>query len=146
MAYSARLSEVEPIIGAVRTSGSTGSWYTDAIDLSTVRRARFLVIVPTLSGGATVDFGVQTSATSGGAYAALSGASITQETTGNKVFDIEVSTEAVVNASGNQYMKGYLKVGTATASPLVVCYGAETPFKPASDTATGAQAANVYYA
>jgi hypothetical protein len=148
MGYTQRITETEPLVGTVITTGSIGSWYTDAISLSSDsgRRFRFLVNVPTLSGGAKVDFNVQTAATSGGTYTALSGCSIAQEGTGGKLFQIEVSTEYLVNAvSTAKYMKGYLIVTSASANPSVSCYGADAAHLPTTDTGTGVQTPNTVY-
>src|SRR5215469_2754003 len=106
--YGVRITEQSELNGCSITPATLASSYTDAVDLSRARRWLAELAVPTLSGGSTVNFGLYWSATSGGTYVAVTGTSITAETTGNKVFQIETTTDAFTNfASGAKWMKGY---------------------------------------
>lgn len=145
-----RFTESMPIAGAVAATSTIGSWFTDAVPLSGEqgRRFRALVMVPTLTNSATVDFSLYWSATSGGTYAQLAGSSIATESTGNKLFEVEFTTDGVLNTQSTaQFVKGYLKMnaGASTATPSVIIEGKDAAHKPTTDNASIAQTALQVY-
>jgi hypothetical protein len=142
--YGALITEQSELNGCSITPATLASSYTDAIDLSRARRWLTELVVPTLSSS-TVNFGLYWSATSSGTYVAVTGTSITAETTGNKVFQIETTTDAITNfASGAKWMKGYTLVTTGSAGNVgCTVRGFTLRFAPGSDQATLAQAPKV---
>jgi hypothetical protein len=121
-----KMGERLPIVGQISpASYSAGTQLTAAIDMANVRRVAFIVQTGVLGASATVDFKVTGSTTSGGAYADVTGRSITQivKATGdNKLALLEVSAEQVA-AQGWRYIKGSLTVGTAASIVGVIALG-----------------------
>ncbi len=135
------LVEASELSGASVTPATLASSYTDAVDLSRCRRFIAELIVPTLAGGSVVNFGLYGSASSTGTYVAITGSAITQETTGNKVFQIEITTDAVTQFnSAYRWMKGYTLCTTASAGNVACTIRGFYPhYKPGVDKAAAAQ-------
>src|SRR3954454_6551575 len=82
-ALSIAAAELDPVSQAAATVTSGG------VDMSKFERVMFVVMVGAVTTG-TVDAKLQESATSGGTYTDISGASITQITTSNKIATLEI--------------------------------------------------------
>lgn len=127
MSYATqKMGERLPIIGSIAPAAqSTGTTTTGVIDMANVRRVLFIVQTGILGTGATVDFKVTGSATSGGSYADVTGRALTQivKATGdNKIALLEVTAEQV-GAQGFRFIRGSLAVGTAASIVGVVALG-----------------------
>ena len=115
--YSERITERIAVQDYIKSqAGTAGTYLTGAVAISTGRRFLLIVNAGDLGASATVDAEIDWSATSGGTYAKMGTSSITQVTaTGDAVYLIEVSAEAVMNAHPTAaFLKG--KVVTATAA------------------------------
>lgn len=141
-AASERLTEVLNEEASILIATATiGSEFTAAIALANGVKHIFVIAVPTLSGGATVDFGVYWCATSGGSYASLgTGYAITTDSTGGKVHLVEVDTTQIIQSQSTAlYIKGYLQQKVAASAPTVTAFAGVVPFAPVTmaDTASG---------
>lgn len=144
MSYSNRVVEGSTLEGSIVTTGATGTFTSNAIDLSVARRHLVQWSVPTLAGGATVTGSVLWCATTGGSYTAITGSGFATESTGGKVFVSELTNEAIVQLQPTaKFIKVQIVVATAAASASATCRGFIPSFLPTTDTATGAQAPNV---
>ena len=77
---------------------------------------------------------MQACATSGGSYADVTGAAITQITTGTEtIVFLEVRAETLQALGVGPYVKGVLTIGTAVCVAGVICYGGANRHDPASD-------------
>lgn len=139
------LSELVSVVGTVDPDAITaGTHNTDVIDMSVHRRVMFVVAVGDLGSSATADFKVLECATSGGTYTLLTGKSITQLTQAGTDSD----KQAIVNVSseeltaGYRYIKGSLRVGTATSDAGVIAL-ADTIFSDAVTTTAYGDLASV---
>ena len=97
--------------------------------MSKFERVMFVVMVGAVTTG-TVDAKLQESATSGGTYTDISGASITQITTSNKIATLEI--KATQLSAGKQFVRLSLTVGTAATLIAVLPIAGEARQKPAS--------------
>jgi len=118
------MSEYLAIVATIDPDAyATGTQLSDAIDMSVHQRVMFIVEAGALGASATLDFYVMESATSGGTYTRVSGKNITQLTQAGTDSD----KQAVVNVSadelstGMRYLKGSLRVGTATSDCGAPC-------------------------
>lgn len=120
------ISEAVSVVATVDPDAyATGTQLSDVIDMSLIRRVAFIVQAGTLGSSATLDFYVMECATSGGTYTRLSGKSITQLTQAGTDSDkqaiVNVSAEELT--SGYRYIKGSLRIGTATSDAAVIALG-----------------------
>lgn len=111
-----------------------------AIDMSKWSRILVIVQAGDLGASATLDVKLTASATSGGSYADISGAAITQltqaGTDSNKTVVLELKAESM--PAGKRYVKVSLTVATATSDCGAVVIGV-SKYKPVTgfDLATG---------
>ncbi len=133
--YNQNITEGLSQLGSIPpASQSVAAHSTAAIGLKNSRRLLFAIHVGAISGGATVDFKVQACATSGGSYADVAGAAITQITSGAEtIVFLEVKAESLQSLGVGPYVKGVLTVGTAVCVAGVICYGGSNRYDPASD-------------
>jgi hypothetical protein len=135
------LVESSELEGFSVTPATVAATYTDPVNLERCRRFIAELCVPTLSGGAVVNFALYGAITSGGTYTLITGTSITAESAGNKVFQIEITTDAVTQFnSAYQWLKGYTKVTTASAGNVsALIRGFYPKYLPGADQAAAAQ-------
>ena len=122
-ALSIAATELDPVSQGAATVTSGG------VDMSKFERVMFVVMVGAVTTG-TVDAKLQESATSGGTYTDISGASITQITTSNKIATLEI--KATQLSAGKQFVRLSLTVGTAATLIAVLPLAGEARQKPAS--------------
>src|SRR5947209_12267700 len=103
-ALSIAAAELDPV------SQGAATVTTGGVDMSKFERVMFVVMVGAVTTG-TVDAKLQESATSGGTYTDISGASITQITTSNKIATLEI--KATQLSAGKAFVRLSLTVGTA---------------------------------
>jgi hypothetical protein len=85
-------------------------------------KAVWTVLAGTLGTNATVDFKVQDCDTSGGTFADITGAAITQLTqAGTDESDTAVDLEHEIKP-GRPFLKGILTIGTATSDAGATCH------------------------
>ena len=140
------LSECLAIVGTVDPDAyATGTQLTDAIDMSVHRQVMFIVEAGTLGSSATIDFYVMECATSGGTYTRLSGKNITQLTQAGTDSDKQaiVNVRAEELTAGYRYLKGSLRVGTATSDAGVMALASKTRFSDAVTTTSYGDLASV---
>ena len=103
------------------------------IDMSKVRRLIVFVMTGVMGTSGTVDAKLRASKTSGGTYADIPGASITQITANNKVASIEVRDDELVSLVGNgyRYVELSLTVGTAASQVAALALGGNAEQDPA---------------
>lgn len=122
IAYAARLAPASVGVGTA-TLGP--------VQLAQTKKALFILSLGAFGGSATVDAKVQTSATSGGTYADVSGGAITQQTATGLVL-IEVRAETLSNLDHNQWVRVLVTVGTAAVFVSGEVLLAPTDYSPAS--------------
>jgi hypothetical protein len=133
------LSEELAIVGTIDPDAyAANSYETDVIALENGRRVVFVVMAGDLGSSATLDFKVQGATSSGGSYADISGASITQLTQAGSDSDkqvvLEISNEYIENLGlGYTHIKGVMTVGTATSDCGAIALQGRLRYKPASD-------------
>tara|TARA_R100001086_G_scaffold173598_1_gene95150 strand:+ start:130 stop:519 length:390 start_codon:yes stop_codon:yes gene_type:complete len=103
-------------------SKSAGSTTSSAIDLTGYSKAALLVSVGVISSSGTVDCKVQSSATSGGSYADITGAAITQMTQAGGDSDDTVQVDFEI-PNGQPFVKTVLVNATAAAIQSVHIIG-----------------------
>ena len=103
-------------------SKSAGATSSAAIDLTGYSKAALVVTVGVIASSGTVDCKVQASATSGGSYADITGAAITQmtEAGGDSGSTVIVDFE---NPNGKPFVKTVLTNATAAAVQGVLVIG-----------------------
>ena len=141
--YSNRIGETHNLVSTIQTKNGVGSYYGDAISLDSEIGRRFIAYVNegTIGSSGTVDFEFQWSATSGGTYATITGAKMTQDATGGKTFSVEVSTEAIIALFPTaKYMKPYLKTLVAATPTAVTVIATEMAHPPCTNSAANAGA------
>ncbi len=133
--YSERVTEGTERNGVAITPATVAHSKTEAIDLSRARRWLMQVVVPTLSGGATVNVALGWSATSNGTFVTITGATIPAETVGNDVLTVELTTDSVTNfAPTAKWMQGYIHATVASAGNVsAVVTGYQLRFLPGTD-------------
>jgi hypothetical protein len=146
--YTERMSEAIsiPAAGIHTASQTTGSspYDTAAIGIAKVRRVLFIVDVGTVGASGTVDFKARWCATSGGTYADITGASITQIVASTAYAILEVAVETVVNLNPTaQFIKGRLTIGTAASQVAVIPLVEFARYEPASGLNDGTVATPV---
>jgi hypothetical protein len=108
-----RLSDKIKIVNAVvPTVGSAGAMTATVVDGTGYDRCMFVLTTGAATAGATGTFKIQSSATSGGSYADVSGAALTNlaDTDGSKQFVVDMP----VNSA-----KAFMKVvGTTVTQPI----------------------------
>ena len=122
-ALSIPATELDPV------SQGAATVTTGGVDMSKFERVMFVVMVGAVTTG-TVDAKLQESATSGGTYTDIAGASITQITTSNKIATLEIKTTQL--SAGKQFVRLSLTVGTAATLIAVLPLAGEAHQKPAS--------------
>lgn len=132
MPYTNKVTEETAIVATITpASNSAATYLTGAVDMSLYRRVVFVFHGGAISGGATVDFKLRSSATSGGTYADITGKAITQITSGSEnIAQIEVTMADL--AAGHRYVKGSLTIGTAAHVCGVKAYARIGRNKPES--------------
>jgi hypothetical protein len=141
MSATVRATEAIGLAATIDSKNGTGSYYSDAISLDADAGRRFVayVNVGTIGSSATVDFEFQWSATSGGTYATVTGAKITQDTAGSLTHRVEVTADQVKAAFPTAtYMKGYLKTLVAATPTGVVVTAHDQAHMPAVSNAAHA--------
>jgi len=103
-------------------SKSAGTTTSSAIDLTGYSKAALIVSVGVISSSGTLDCKVQSSATSGGSYADITGAAITQMTQagGDSGSTVQVDFEI---PNGKPHVKTVLVNATAAAVQGVLIIG-----------------------
>lgn len=125
------------VVGHIEPDAYAAAAYeTDVVDMSKFERLVAFVQAGTLGTSATLDFKLQGATTSGGSYADISGAAITQltqaGTDSDKVAVLELKAESIAS-TGYRYVKGVLTVGTATSDCGAILLGFDAKYNPASD-------------
>ncbi len=122
LAYGARLAPA---------SVSVGTATLGPVQLGQAKKALFILNLGAFGSSATVDAKLQTSATSGGTYADLSGGAITQQTATGMVL-VEVRAESIEALGGNAFVRLLITVGTAAVVMGGEVLLAPTDYSPAS--------------
>lgn len=117
----------------------TGTQLSDAIDMSVHNQVAFIVEAGALGSSATLDFYVMECATSGGTYTRLSGKNITQLTQAGTDSDKQaiVNVRADELTSGYRYLKGSLRIGTASSDASMLALGRPIYTHAVTSTAYG---------
>lgn len=134
-------SEEWAVVGVVDPDASAaGTQLTTAIDMSLWESVAAVILIGDRSAGVAVDFAFQSSSTSGGSYASITGKSMTQITDTSPLSGAS-NKQVIVNMRGsevtsnNRYVKGLLtltKSPTANTDIAVVIFG-RAKHLPASD-------------
>lgn len=133
------ISEELAIVGCIDPDAYTAAAYeTDVIALKNGTRVIFIVQAGDLGSSATLDFKVQGATSSGGSYADISGASITQltqaGTDSDKQVILEISNQYIENLGlGYTHIKGVMTVATATSDCGVIALQGRLRYTPAAD-------------
>ncbi len=110
------------IVHVIDPDVQTAAAYTSAaIDTKGYEYITYIVSAGTLGSSATLDFKVTECDTSGGTYADVSGAAITQMTQAGSDSDTSVAL-TVRCADTERYHKGVLTVATATSDAGAVAF------------------------
>ena len=136
-------SEEWAVVGVINPSAAVpGTTLCAAIDASKYEQFAFVLAIGARGAGHEVDFAVHSSATSGGAYAIVTGKSITQvvdtspvANAQNKQYIINVRSGEITNS--NQYLKATVTIGTnspTTTCPYTVLVFGKGRHRPSSDT------------
>jgi hypothetical protein len=116
-------------------SYSPGTQDSDAVDLAAFRRVMFVLEVGTIGASGTIDFKLQQSDTSGGAYTDIAGKSITQLTQAGggsgKQAIVEIRADEL--ADGKRFVRGRVTIGTAATPLSVVALAGRPRFAPVAD-------------
>ena len=123
-ALSIAAAELDPVSQGVATVTSGG------VDMSKFERVLFLLMVGSVGAAGTVDAKLQESATSGGTYTDIAGASITQITASNKIATLEI--KATQLSSGKTAVRLSLTVAVNAVLIAVLPIAGEAKQKPAS--------------
>jgi hypothetical protein len=123
-ALSIAAAELDPVSQAIATVTSGG------VDMSKFERVMFLLMVGSVGGAGTVDAKLQQSATSGGTYTDISGASITQITASNKIATLEIKSTQLT--TGNQFVRLSVTVGGNAVLIAALPIAGEARQKPGS--------------
>lgn len=109
-----------------------------AVDMSKYERVTFYVMAGTLGSSATLDFKVQAATTSGGSYADVTGAAITQLTDAGTDSDKQAILEVKADhiGEGNRFIKGLLITAVATSDSGMIAIGSFARNNPPSDIAS----------
>lgn len=132
-----RMSERDAIVACIDPDAyGTGSYAGDVIDMLYFERVIFVVMVGTLGALAVVNFAVQESILTGGAYAAMSPAkaitALTQAgTDDDKQAVVEVKADELT--PGYRFLRGVLTITINTADAGVVALADTARWKPASN-------------
>lgn len=133
-------SEEWGVIGVIDPDASAaGSLLTSAIDMSKYEQIAAVLLLGDRVAGAAVDFALQSSATSGGSYAAITGKSITQvvdtspiANASNKQYIINLRSSEVT--SNNRYVKAAVTIGSpSVGTDLAVVVMGKARHMPATD-------------
>lgn len=128
------LSEAIAIVAGIDPDAyTTGTQLTDVIDMSVHNQVMFIVEAGTLGSSATLNFYVMECATSGGTYTRLSGKNITaltQAGTDSDKYAI-VNVKASELTEGYRYLKGSLRIGTATSDAGAIVLASKTRYSDA---------------
>jgi hypothetical protein len=119
---------INPVSVSASTVNMTG------ISMAQHRKLMFILQTGVLGASATVDFKLQSSATSGGTYADISGKSITQlvkASNDNNQAVIEIQASEL--PAGQPFVRGVYTVGTAASILSGVVLGSNERYEPASD-------------
>lgn len=132
-----RIHEVVAVVGSIDPDAHTAATYlSDAINCADFAQLLAIIQAGTLGASATVDFKLTASATSGGTYTDVSNALITQLTKAGsddgKMAMISLNIEKIL-ASGKQYVKASMTVGTATSDCSAIILGFRPHYAPAND-------------
>lgn len=136
MPYTDKLSEKLAVVGKIVPQNlAAGTATTDVIDLLNVRRVLFILSTGVLTSTNTTDFKVRGCATSGGSYADIPSAAITQLTQAggdsSKIVLLEVRAEKVAALNlGYRYILGSLTTAAAAGYVSVVALAAVGRHKP----------------
>lgn len=139
---SVNLSERVAVVGYIAPDAyAAGTVLTNAIDMSKQERILAVVQAGDLGTNATLDFKFTGSDTSGGTYADITGAAITQltqaGTDSNKTVLLELKAESLAGTTV-KFVKGSLTIATATSDAGVVVIGGDFKHDPASNNDIGA--------
>jgi len=132
-----RMSERDAIVACIDPDAyGTGTYAGDVIDMLYFERVIFCVLVGDLGNVATIDFAVQESILTGGAFAAMSPVkAITQLTQAgsddNKQVVVEVKADELT--PGYRFLRGVLTVGGANSDASMVALADTARWKPASN-------------
>jgi len=114
-------------------ANATGATNSDVIDMSKFDEVVFIICAGILGTAATLDFKVQESATSGGTYTDISGASIAQLVKASNDDDQAIlSIKGSSLSDGMQFVRGVHTIGAATSDSSVTILGRAKNL-PASD-------------
>lgn len=118
-----------------------GTQLTAAIDMKYYEQIAVILLLGDRASGSTIDLAVQSSSTSGGTYATISGKSITQIVDTSPLSGASNLQEVVHVRSGevtsnNRYVKALLTIGavspTANSDVGVLVFG-KARYRPATD-------------
>jgi hypothetical protein len=126
-----QLSQGLTFVGALH-SQSLGAGTDNSItniDMSKLQRLMFIIDVGSVGAAGTVDFKLQSSATSGGTYADITGTAITQVTASSKIVTVELRADQL--PAGQRYVRHNLVIGTNAVQVAVLALGGEAEYKPA---------------
>lgn len=133
-----RVTECTNLSSVAISTSTIGTEAGDNIALQSGQKHLALVTIPTLSGGALVDFQFQWSATATGTYAATTSV-MPQESVGGKTNLIEVDTSQIIQAYPTAtYIRGYLKQSVAAAAPVMNIITLIPPYLPTQNTSSKA--------
>src|SRR5262249_27516129 len=111
---------------------AAGTVLSGPFRLNQSRKAMATILVGTPGTGGTVDAKFQWSATSGGTYADVTGAAITQITAAGSA-KLEIRGDRVKARGQGPFFKLPITVGTATTPTAAVVHGADSRQEPNSD-------------
>jgi hypothetical protein len=114
------------------------------IDMSKFKRVLWILDVGAFGASGTVDFKIQESKTSGGAYQDISGTAITQLQAGggnNRLVTVEFRQDQL--DPGYQFIRHNLVIGTAASQVCVICLAGEAIHKPEGGSVGGQDIAAV---
>ncbi len=139
--YNEQLTEILGVADWLApASQSVAAHNTTGFSMALVHRVIYVINVGAIAGGATVDFKLQSSATSGGTYNDIAGTPITQITaTPAGPVTVELKAETLSSNAIGPWVRGVLTIGTAVAIVDVVALKGGTRYLPAVNTVTPAQ-------
>ena len=131
---SSQPSERAAVVAVIQPVDNNGATtLTASFDHSEFGESMWIVQVGVIAAGGVTDFKLQSSATSGGTYADITGKSITQfsATDDGKTAIINLKAEEL--PTGEPFVKGRLLSGAGSALASVVALGLLPRYGPAND-------------
>lgn len=133
MPYNERLTEALAFVAKlVPASRSAGAVNVPSVQLTQGKKALFIVNGGSKGASGTLDFKLQSSATSGGTYADIAGAAIAQIVADDKFALLEIRGETLVGLGVGPWVRGVLTTGVNAVLSSVEVILAPTDYSPAS--------------